>query len=286
VNPTSWARRPLLGLAALGLAGLGCRGRTPPSTERPLTRQLLELAARNGFPGGEVEPELERLGRQVAAAHRAGLSPVAALNRTVFAERGFVREIEQRGGRFMLLPPVLASRRGSCVGLGALYLALAERLGWPAHGVLVPGHFFVRIAEGPADAGSGGLRSVELLRQGEAMPESWYRQKYGVPAAGGGAYLRPLGGGEVAAVIHFNLGNEHREAGRLTAARAEYQSAVSAFPDWAEAQASLGLTDHLLGRLTAARQAYERAAALHPGLTGLARNRALLEQELAGQAPP
>jgi tetratricopeptide (TPR) repeat protein len=286
---TMWPRRQVLVLATLGMAGLGCGKRRPAprgdgESQGPLTRRLLDLAASNGFPGAEVGPELERLARLVAAARAAGLAPAAALNRTIFEERGFVREIEERGGRFMLLPPVLASRRGSCVGLGTLYLALAERLGWKAHGVLVPGHFFVRIDEGTAGGGAG-LRSVELLRQGEAMPESWYRQKYAVPASGGTAYLRPLTGAEVAAVIHFNLGNEHRESGRLPAARAQYQQAVDAFSDWAEAQASLGLTDHLLGRLTEAREAYQKAATLHPGLPGLARNRALLEQEIAGAAP-
>jgi regulator of sirC expression with transglutaminase-like and TPR domain len=284
---TRWPRRQVLGLATLGLAGLGCRTRRPDpqgEPQRPLTQHLLELAAQNGFSGAEAGPELERLARQVAASRAAGRSPAAALNHTIFEERGFGREIEERGGRFMLLPPVLASRRGSCVGLGSLYLALAERLGWKAHGVLVPGHFFVRIEEGGADGGAG-LRSVELLRQGETMPESWYRQKYAVPARGGTAYLRPLTSAEVAAVIHFNLGNEHREGERLPAARAQYQQAVTAFPDWAEAQASLGLTDHLLGRLAEARQAYRKAADLHPELPGLARNRALLEQEIAGEGP-
>jgi regulator of sirC expression with transglutaminase-like and TPR domain len=228
----------------------------------------------------EADDELARLARKVQAAVNAGAAPVDAMNATVFDELGFERQIEALGPAATLLPPVLRARRGSCVGLGTLYLAVAERLGRRAHGVLVPGHFFVRIED------AAGPRNVELLRRGEQMPESWYRHKY-LPAPAArppAAYLRALTTPEVLAVVRFNLANHQREAGALAAAEAGYRGATHDFPSFPEAHASLGLTLHLLGRLREARQAYQAASRLDPALPGLAKNLAAVDQELAAGA--
>ena len=77
-----------------------------------------------------------------------------------------------------------------------------------AWGVLVPGHFFVQVRD------RTGVRNVEMLRGGEAMPESWYRNEVRRPRRRLPAYLRPLTPGEVLAVVRFNLGNHQREARR------------------------------------------------------------------------
>jgi len=130
---------------------------------------------------------------------------------------------------------------------------LAERVGLQASGVLVPGHLFIRVDT------PGGHVNVELLRKGEAMPDAWYPERFGVPR-GVAAYLRPLGGAETLAVLRFNLGNEQRKRQRLQRARAMYQDATAAFPDFAEAQANLGLTHQLLGELAEEwRRAHARA---------------------------
>jgi regulator of sirC expression with transglutaminase-like and TPR domain len=276
-------------IALVVMLVLACRAQTVAEGE--LARGLRAVAAEGGETEArlrEAEDELGRLARKVEAAARAGASPVAALNATVFDELGFAREVDRLTAAHTLLPPVLRARRGSCVGLGTLYLAVAQRLGWRAHGVLVPGHFFVRVDEGGRD----GPRSVELLRSGEPMPEAWYRQKYlsgaGTPAAAlPAAYLRALTTPEVLAVVRFNLANHQREAGALAAAERGYRQAARDFPTFPEAHASLGLTLHLLRRLPEARQAYQAARRLDPALPGLARNLEALDQDLAaGPASP
>src|SRR5262249_55046918 len=128
--------------------------------------------------------ELERIAAAVRSAVREHPDepPVAVMNQVVFGRLGFVREVDDGDLRFVLLPSVLRARRGNCVGLGSLYLALAEALEWPASGAIVPGHFFVRIEE------RGRWRNVELLRQGEEMPDAWYPVRFPAPGAGAPEY--------------------------------------------------------------------------------------------------
>jgi regulator of sirC expression with transglutaminase-like and TPR domain len=264
----------------VALAG-GCR-----RTSGPLTEALLAT----GGPADQARATLDGVTGRVEAALRARPSLPAGqvISEVVFGELGFAREVDDPDPRFMRLPSVLADRRGSCYGLAALFVALGERLG-PAHGfsvagVLVPGHLFVRVTD------RAGARNVELLRKGEAMPEAWYRQRYQVPPQGAPAYLRPLAARELLAVFEYNLGNDLRTRGRLAEAAAAYASAARAFPDFAEAHASLGLVRHLLGALPEALRAYQAALAANPHLPGLERNIAVLRQELdadeRGQSRP
>jgi regulator of sirC expression with transglutaminase-like and TPR domain len=275
--------RPAL-LAALGLALAGCRRPSPPAPTPP-SPFLAELLALAGVsPGADTDAQLAAVDQVVNRARlrlARGEPPADAFSRALFEDLGYEREIDDRSPRTMLLPPVLEARRGGCVGLGTLYLAAAERAGVAAHGVLVPGHFFVR-----APDGRGGARNVELLRRGEQMPAAWYRERYGLPVAGplAPAYLRELDAREVLAVLRFNLGNERRVRGDPAQAAALYGRAAADFPDFAEAHASVGLSAQLLGDRAAAAAAYARAHRVYPGLPGLEQNMAALAREADGGA--
>jgi len=170
---------------------------------------------------------------------------------------------------------VLRHRRGSCVGLGTLFLALAETLGWSASGVMMPGHFYVRLAN------RGEHRNVELLRAGEAMPDAWYAERFPIPGGAPPEYARPLTSQEVLGVLEYNVGNDRRRARRIDEARAAFARSVRAFPDFSEAHASLGAMQQLLGQLDQADQSYRAALAKNPHLPGLADNLALLAAERA-----
>ena len=242
----------------------------------------MALAADLGSAPSDVADawrELNAIAERVDAHHRrSGGDWIDDFNAVVFGELGFVREIESRDVRFFRLPSVIAERRGSCLGLGALYLALGERLGVGLDGVMVPGHFFVRTR-------GGTPRNVELLRRGEAMPDEWYRAKYGPWPAGSDEYLRPLTPSEMAAVHWFNAGNTLRAARDLRSAGLAYARAVAEFPAFAEAQASLGAVRQLEGALEDAEAAYEDAARARADLPGLAENLALLKQEQQRRTP-
>lgn len=269
-------RRTLL----LWFTACGCR----PRPNLKLGRALTLAAARSGLDDENLgERCLDELERFVATARQAleaenVRAPGYTLAKLMFERWGFVREVDDQSLSYVLLPSVVERRRGSCVGLGSVFLALADELGIPAAGVLMPGHFYVR-AKGP-----GGWQNLELLRSGEVMPDAWYPERFPIPGKTARAYSRPLTTEEVLGVVAYDVGNERRRQLRLTEARAAYVEAVSAFPDFAEAHASLGAVEHLLGDFRAAAACYRHAREVNPHLPGVAENLALIEAEHG--APP
>jgi regulator of sirC expression with transglutaminase-like and TPR domain len=272
--------RFVLVLCVFSAAGTGaaCSRGDGRTQSAPLTDSLLSIA-REWSDDAEDDAwsraELDRIAAEVrrVVEQNPGVSTSSALNETLFGTLGFVREVDDTSLRFVLLPSVLESRRGSCVGLGSLYLALGERLGWKIGGVMVPGHFFVRIHE------RGASHNLELLRRGETMPDEWYRRRF--PIAGGTAaeYARILTSSEVLGVVEYDVGNQRRRQGRLVEARRAYDRARRHFPDFAEAHASVGAIAHLLGALEEARAGYEAARQANPHLLGIEQNIELLESE-------
>jgi regulator of sirC expression with transglutaminase-like and TPR domain len=260
-------RRELLLAAACCACGAPSR--------RPFVQSLLAAARDAGAVDSTTERfywrELERLTLLARSTLAPGPAIAAELSRLIFEQRGFVREVTETDLRFVLLPGVLRDRRGSCVGLGSLYLALTEALGIPAHGVLRPGHFYVRLEHGARHT------NVELLHRGEVMPDSWYEGRFPAASQAGGEYGRALTAQESLGVVHYNVGNQRRRERRFEAARAAYARAVRQFPGFAEAHASLGAVLHLLGRVDDARSSYQVARRLNPQLPDLELNLSLLE---------
>ncbi len=266
---------------ALALAGVGC-ARKPPPPPGPLTSELVALAADFGAEPPAVADawsDLERIAARIEARHlRSGADRADDLAAVLFDELKFEREIESDDPRFFVLSSVLADRRGSCLGLGAVALALAERLAIPLDGVMVPGHFFVRTR-------GARPRNVELLRRGESMPDAWYRAKYGPWPEGDSVYFRPLSVAELVGLHWFNAGNFLRGKGDLAGAGRAFERAAAAFPAFAEAHASVGTVRQLEGALPEAEVAYDEASRARADLPGLKQNRALLKLQLDPHHP-
>ena len=264
-------RRVAVAASLCALVAMSCGRSRTAGNPGPVASTLLALGAELGAPAAELPSTwfaLEQLAAQVTDDPRAADTSMAdRLRALLFDTQRFEREVTDDALRFVALPSVVAGRRGTCVGLGALYLALAERLGLEAHGVMVPGHFFVRVAEN----GRPPI-NVELLRRGEALPESWYREKYGPWSPAASAYLRPLTLAEVVAIHWFNVGNSRQKAGDLPGAEHAFARAATEFPSFAEAQASLGTARQLRGDRVGAAAAYRAAERARPDLPGLAQN--------------
>jgi len=273
-------------IAASCACSLACGSSHDAAPRLPLTEALL-AAAREA---GESDPTrdararhaLDELARQLRGwvAEHSGTNARAALVQFVFGAKRFSREVDNTSLQFVLLPSVLEQRRGSCVGLGSLALALAERLGWQVRGVMVPGHFFLRFTE------RGQAHNLELLRRGEEMSDAWYALRFPIPGGQAREYTRPLTEAEVRGVVEYDIGNARQRQGRLDEARRAYERARQDFPDFAEAHASAGALAQLLGALDVARGDYAAAARANPNLPGVAHNLELLESEQRAHTAP
>jgi len=224
---------------ALLMAGVvvGVRWRAHVSTVRapgPWASTLVALSGSLGNRPDELSrgwAALEHLADEARRRHETQHEPWAdSLVHEIFEDAHIEREIHENEPRFYRLPDVLEHRRGNCVGLVGLYLALAERVGLSVDAVRVPGHVFVRTRETPP-------RNLEMLRRGEAMSDAWYRQRYG-PWPTDDGYDRPLALAEIEALYWYDAGGYHLAAGRLSEAASSFQRASQRAPQFAEAAAS------------------------------------------------
>jgi tetratricopeptide (TPR) repeat protein len=259
-------------LACLCVVLVACTGRSAAPIG-PLTAALFALP--NTW--GDAAPAQYALDRLDALVHdvqqratNPGLSQRTALREVVFERHGFAREVDDTSLRFVWLPSVLVQRRGSCVGLGTLYLALAERLGWKMVAVMVPGHFYVRLYE------QGAWHNLELLHAGEELPDAWYTARFPIPGGAAAEYGRGLSTREVSAVIEYDVGAERKRQRRWADAQRAFDAARTHFPEFAEAHASAGALAQLRGARAEAASAYEAALRANPNLPGVAQNVALL----------
>lgn len=261
-------------LCVMAAAAIGCTRSATLRPPGPIVSTLFALSADFGADTDTTARafiSLQDIAARVEQRHRRTRADVADdINAVVFGEFGFQREIESTASRFFQLSSVLGDRRGSCLGLGALYLAIGERIGVPLDGILLPGHFFVH-TRGP------GGHNVELLRRGEAMPDDWYRKKYGPWPETRSAYFRPVTVSELGAIHWYNRGNDLRAAGDLDAAEQAYVRAAQEFPGFAEAYANLGAAEQRRGAFAEAEASYRAAARAWPDLPGLAHNLELLQ---------
>ncbi len=239
-------------------------------SEEARTQLSAKVPASINIPG-----ELDELYQkaQKAVGTKRDKAAIVSLNEFLFRKSGFSREVDDPDVRFMLLPYVIEKKRGSCLGLASLYLAISRRLNLPVKSVLVPGHIFLRL-----DA-DDGYTNIELLRQGEAMWDDWYRKKWMVPKHAT-SYMRGLSDREFLAVLRFNLGNEYRTQGDLVHALKKYTRAAQDFPDLAEAHASMGLVYQMQGFFHKAHDSYNKARKLQADLPGLEKNMAELDRQM------
>lgn len=92
------------------------------------------------------------------------IDKINAINRFIFYEMNFrfppqsqyAKEIDL----YTFLPSVLDSRRGVCLGVSILYLAIAQRLNLPLEIVTPPGHIYVRYRE------KGEIINIETTARG------------------------------------------------------------------------------------------------------------------------
>lgn len=155
---------------------------------------------------------------------------------------------------------VIERRRGLPIALSILWLHLARAVDWPAEGVNFPGHFLVRLGDGPerlmvdpfdsgGTVGTGSLRALLKLVEGD---DAELKPHHYAPASNRDILLR----------LQNNIKLRLIQAGRLDDARTTVERMLLYAPDRAALWHALGVLNAETGRPKAALDALGRVAAL------------------------
>ena len=160
---------------------------------------------------------------------------------------------------------VIERRRGLPIALSILWLHLARAMDWPAEGVNFPGHFLVRLGDGPErlmidpfDGGrtieTEGLRGLLKLIEGD---DAEIKPHHYAPAANRDILLR----------LQNNIKLRQIQAGRLDDARTTVERMLLYAPDRAALWHALGVLNAETDRPKAALDALGKVAGLdHAGV--------------------
>jgi tetratricopeptide (TPR) repeat protein len=165
-----------------------------------------------------------------------------------------------------LLPHlVYKNRKGACLGVSLIMLMLAERLGCPLYGVMLPGHFFCRY-----DSGSQHF-NIEPNRAGYRHPNEYYAGKY--PVTDKPWYdLASLTKIKTIGMLCYNAGTLCMTRGRYGIAIAYFKEAADRIDGFAEAKGNLALAYAFTGMLDLSLAVFEKLFAVHPDFVNLAAN--------------
>lgn len=97
---------------------------------------------------------------------------ITTINHFLFQEMEFqfpsLSKFEKEIDRFTFLGPVMDARRGVCLGISILYLALAQRLGLSLEIITPPGHIYLRFKD------MGAQINIETTVRGIHVDDSFY----------------------------------------------------------------------------------------------------------------
>lgn len=209
-----------------------------------------------------VEKEIDRMAWRVSAQLVGAREPrraIAAINSVLFTDEGFAYDPATGDPGNYLLDRVIAQKRGNCLGLTFLYLALGERLGVPLQGSYVPTHCFARYDE-------NGVRiNIETGEKGADREDRWYAGKFRLGE--GRPYLRTLGKREMIGVYLKSLGAALSRRGMDEEALKLYRRAALFSPGLPDVYYNAGVSYQKLGKNDEAVAQYRKALALDPDMS-------------------
>ena len=201
----------------------------------------------------EIRSRLEDKG--LAVNYKA----IAVINEYLFEDEGFGSVAEANNPDDLFLHSVLDTKRGYCLSLSVLYLALGERLGLPLYGVVVPGHFFVRYDDERVRF------NIETTGKGGYADDEHYIEKFNVPIEDRGTlYMKSLDKIQTLGCFFNNLGNSYSDIGNIKQAQIALERAAEINPSLAEARTNLGNIYLQKDRVRDAIRQYEMALKINP----------------------
>jgi tetratricopeptide (TPR) repeat protein len=212
---------------------------------------------------GAIQAKLE------AKHMRADFRAIAIVNEYLFKQQGFKAVPTAEDPCNLFLDSVMNCKRGYCLSLSVLYLAMGERIGMPVYGVVVPGHFFVRYDDGVRQF------NIETTSGGNLADDEYYERTFKVPSQGRDSiYMRKLTSREVISCLLNNLSNVRQNRGGLDAAIADLETAVRISPGLSAIHSNLGNLYARKGWKDKAMYEYNRAIQLNPDESKAYHNRA------------
>ena len=206
-----------------------------------------------------------------AASVRTAVSPIEAVNDLIYRRLGIRASRDAHDPCNLLPSAVLARRQGYCVGIAAIYLALAERLDLPIHAVAIPSHVYLRWDDQRARI------DIETLAMGGPFPEGLDDLKAHVtatapesttadsPAAKNALkFPRDLDTNGFLAQVHNNLGAFHSKRSDHARAAVEYRRALDLDPMLSAAWYNWGYDLFLAGEHRDAIRKFDEALRLAP----------------------
>lgn len=215
----------------------------------------------NGLP---YRAQLDEMAQEILARLKdQGLRPnfqaIPVINDYLFKELGFKAVANADNPDDLFLHSVLDKRRGYCLSLSILYLSLAERIGLPLYGVVVPGHFFVRY-----DSRAQRF-NIETTAQGASLADEYYESKHSAPDERiNGLYMTNLTNLQTLGCLFNNFGVVYLENGQLDAALFHLDLAVQINPMLSESRANMGNIYLRQGHLDEAIEMYKGALDINP----------------------
>ncbi len=197
-----------------------------------------------GIPTVSLPEELFPIAKKLKpllASARTDSARAVLLTAWVFDTLGVRPDLESNNLEGSLPSQVLLRKRGSCVGISLLFLALGRVLDIPVKPVFLPGHLFVRFRSG------NFARNIETLRPGIIRTDSFYRDTFHL-AQRRWYDLSDREPVQALAALTFNLANFHAGRSQWDFALVEYSSAESLLPGYPDAVGSQGAALFALGR--------------------------------------
>jgi len=257
--PALVSNRQAIGEDAAATVRLDEAGISLERTLVAISSDAVEGLTGRTFESVSVAREIRRLEEGARASVGERNDPrgvVAALNRYLFDEQGFVYDCVAGNPENFLLDHVLFRKRGNCLGLAALYLILAERMSLPLHGVYLPSHCFVRYDDGAVRF------NIETGEKGGDHPDGRYWREFGLKK--GRPYLASLSKKEMIGVYLKSVGAAFSRNGMEERALRLSLDASVYYPGLPDAWFNAGVSSLKLGRFTEAAELFRRALLLDP----------------------
>ncbi len=187
-------------------------------------------------------------------------SIIEIINDFLFDELGFTY-VKTGKLEDLYLNDVIDRRKGNCVGMSILYLAIAERLRLPLFGVKVPEHIFIRYDNGETKI------NMETGHEGINLPDSFYVthsiERFDKESVENGCYLRNLTKKEVISNVFLNRSKIKREDGALKEALDDCNKAILLRPRDPGAYCNKGVIYEKMGMISKAIENYGKAISLN-----------------------